>query len=110
MPWFLLESNRRFCAIFRRQAQTSCQETAGRLFIEGGVVLITNEESACGMFSRTEDGSGQETVNPEPMNFKVSKARPGTPFTFPGAKQAPEKLNRRGKKCQGTTSVVPQSS
>jgi hypothetical protein len=43
MAWFLLGSNTKFCAIFRRQAQKSCQETAGRLFIEGGVVVITNE-------------------------------------------------------------------
>jgi hypothetical protein len=46
MAWFLLESNRTFCAIFRRQVQKSCQETAGRLFIEGGVVVITNDMSA----------------------------------------------------------------
>ena len=46
MSWFLLESNRRFCAIFRRQVQKSCRETAGRLFIEDGVVVITNEKSA----------------------------------------------------------------
>jgi RNase P protein component len=46
MAWFLLESNRKFCAIFRRQVQKSCQETAGRLLIEGDVVVITNEKSA----------------------------------------------------------------
>jgi len=46
MAWFLLESNRKFCAIFRRQVQKNSQETAGRLFIEGGVVVITNGKSA----------------------------------------------------------------
>jgi hypothetical protein len=46
MAWFLLESNRRFCAIFRRQVQKICQETAGSLLIEDGVVVITNEKSA----------------------------------------------------------------
>jgi hypothetical protein len=46
MAWFLLGSNRRFCAIFRRQVQKICQETAGRLLIEDGVeVVITNEKS-----------------------------------------------------------------
>jgi hypothetical protein len=35
-----------FCAIFQRQVQKICQETAGRLFIEDGVVVITNEKSA----------------------------------------------------------------
>ena len=44
MARFLLESNRKFCAIFRRQVQKSCQETAGKLFIEDGVVVITNEK------------------------------------------------------------------
>ena len=29
-------------------------ETAGRLFIEGGVVVITNEKSACVQVSRIE--------------------------------------------------------
>ena len=37
------------CAILRRQAQKICQETAGRLFIEGGVVVITNEKRASGL-------------------------------------------------------------
>ena len=46
MAWFLLESNRRYCAIFRRQVWRSCQETAERPRIEGGVVVITNERSA----------------------------------------------------------------
>jgi hypothetical protein len=46
MARFLLESNKKFCAIFRRQVQKNTQETAGRLFIEGGVVVITNEKSA----------------------------------------------------------------
>jgi len=32
--------------IFRRQVQKICQETAGRLLIEDGVVVITNENSA----------------------------------------------------------------
>ena len=32
--------------IFRRQVQKVCQETAGRLLIEDGVVVITNENSA----------------------------------------------------------------
>jgi hypothetical protein len=54
MARFLLESNRRFCAIVRHQVQKSCQETAGRLFIEGGVVVITNEKSACVQVSRIE--------------------------------------------------------
>jgi hypothetical protein len=45
MACFLLESDRTFCAIFRRQAQI-CQETAGRLLFEDGVVVITNEMSA----------------------------------------------------------------
>jgi len=37
------------CAIFRRQAQKICQETAGRLLIEDGVVVvITNEKSRLG--------------------------------------------------------------
>jgi len=49
MARFLLESNRRFCAIVRRQVQKSCQETAGRLFIEGGVVVITNEKVGNGL-------------------------------------------------------------
>jgi hypothetical protein len=44
-----------FCAIFRRQVQKSCQETAGRLFIEGGVVVITNEMSAS--VDLTDEGS-----------------------------------------------------
>jgi hypothetical protein len=35
-------------AIFRRQAQKSFQETAGRLFIEDGVGVISNEKSAFG--------------------------------------------------------------
>jgi hypothetical protein len=35
-------------AIFRRQDQKICQETAGRLSIEDGVVVITNEKSASG--------------------------------------------------------------
>ena len=43
MARFLLESNRKFCAIFRRQVQKNCQETAGRLFIEDGVAVISNE-------------------------------------------------------------------
>ena len=30
------------CAIFRRQVQKGCQETAGRLFIEDGLVVIPN--------------------------------------------------------------------
>jgi len=34
------------CAMFRRQVQKICQETAGRLLIEDGVVVITNENSA----------------------------------------------------------------
>ena len=35
------------CAIFRRQVQKICQETAGRLLIEDGVVVvITNEKLA----------------------------------------------------------------
>ena len=34
------------CAIFRRQVQKICQETAGRLLIEDGVVVTTNEKSA----------------------------------------------------------------
>jgi hypothetical protein len=46
MAWFLLESNRRFCATVRRQVRKSYQETAGRLFIEDGVVVISNEKSA----------------------------------------------------------------
>src|SRR5271169_903884 len=46
MAWFILESNRKFCAIFRRQVQKICQETAGRLFIEDGVVVTSNEKSA----------------------------------------------------------------
>jgi hypothetical protein len=46
MARFLLESNRKFCAIFRRQVQKNCQETAGKLFIQDGVVLISNEKSA----------------------------------------------------------------
>jgi len=54
MSCFLLESNRKFCAIFRRQVQKSCQETAGRLFIEDGVVVITNEKSACVQVFKTE--------------------------------------------------------
>ena len=32
--------------IFRRQVQKVCQETAGRLLIEDGVVVTTNEKSA----------------------------------------------------------------
>jgi hypothetical protein len=36
-----------FCAIFRSRVQKICQETAGRLFIEDGVVVISNEKSAC---------------------------------------------------------------
>ena len=31
VAWFLLESNTKFCAIFRRQVQKICQETAGRV-------------------------------------------------------------------------------
>jgi hypothetical protein len=34
------------CTIFRRQVQKNCQETAGRLFIEGYVVVISNEKAA----------------------------------------------------------------
>jgi hypothetical protein len=46
MSSFLLESNRKFCAIFRRQIQKNYQETAARLFIEDAVVVISNEKSA----------------------------------------------------------------
>jgi hypothetical protein len=42
-----LESNRKFFAIFRRQVRKSCRETAGRLFIEDGVVVISNESRLC---------------------------------------------------------------
>ena len=52
MARFFLESNRKFCAIFRRQVQKSCEETAGRLFIEGGVVVISNGKSASVYSSR----------------------------------------------------------
>lgn len=34
------------CAIFRSQVQETCQETAGRLLLEDGLVVITNEKSA----------------------------------------------------------------
>jgi hypothetical protein len=48
VPSFLLESNGEFCAIFQRQVQKICQETAGRLLIEDGVVVISNEKPAYG--------------------------------------------------------------
>jgi hypothetical protein len=38
------------CAIFRRQVQKSCQETAGRLLIEDGVVVTSNEKRATGLW------------------------------------------------------------
>jgi hypothetical protein len=46
MARFILESNRSFCAMFRREVQKSRQETAGRLFIEGGVLVFANEKTA----------------------------------------------------------------
>ena len=72
MAWFLLESNRRFCAIFRRQVQKSCQETAGRLFIEGGVVVITNEKSASAQeFGRQLPPTAQITF-PDRISLKTN--------------------------------------
>jgi len=47
MACFHLESNRKFGTFFRRQMQKSCQEAGGRLFIEDGAVVISNEKSAC---------------------------------------------------------------
>ena len=64
MARFLLESNREFCAIFRRQVQKSCQETAGRLLIEDGVVVIYDGKSASFYKSRPP---GRKT--PDPLSY-----------------------------------------
>ena len=45
MARLLLESNRNFELSFDYKIQKSCRETAGTLFIEGGVVYFSNEES-----------------------------------------------------------------
>ena len=66
MARFLWESNRKICAIFRRQVQKNCQETAGRLLIEDGVVVITNQKSACVQF----------------FSHKSAKRFLGTPFRY----------------------------
>jgi len=46
MSRFLLESNRKVLRDLSTSKRKSCQETAGRVFIEAGVVVITNEKSA----------------------------------------------------------------
>src|SRR5580658_6256352 len=69
MACFLLESDRTFCAIFRRQAQI-CQETAGRLLIEDGVVVITNEMSAF----RLEFLDQDVLTSPDIVNFNMGRS------------------------------------
>jgi hypothetical protein len=59
-----LESNRKFCAIFRRQVQKSCQETAGRLSIEDGVASLF-AGMRMGDFSGPFDRISDQGYNPE---------------------------------------------